>query len=336
MKHLLAALLALCACATPALAEPHVVLVTIDGFRWQEVFHGADPALVTTPEDRARYVDVQDRATALTPFLQSFRTDGVLFGDRASGSCAKVENRYWFSYPGYAEMLTGRPNPRIGANAKALNDEVTVLEWLNARAGFENSVRVYAEWDTVPFILNQPRSKLPVYVAPPEAPTHDNYVIAEAGAIAVETPRVAWVGLGDTDNRAHEGNYSAYLAAASAADVFLADLWAKLQADPRTAGNTTLIVTADHGRGGAANGQWRGHGSGRYRFGWLPGLRKEGSDAVFMAARGPDIVSGSAAQYSGENCAVTGQITATLLRSLDIAPGAFSAEARPPLNIFRD
>ena len=78
MKNLFAALLALCACAGPALAQPHAVLVTIDGFRWQEVFHGADPALVTTPQDKARYIDVVDRAAALTPFLQSLRTEGVL------------------------------------------------------------------------------------------------------------------------------------------------------------------------------------------------------------------------------------------------------------------
>ena len=336
MKNLFAALLALCACAGPALAQPHAVLVTIDGFRWQEVFHGADPALVTTPQDKARYIDVVDRAAALTPFLQSLRTEGVLFGDREAGSCAKVENRYWFSYPGYAEMLSGRPNPHIKANAKTLNDDVTVLEWLNSRPGFENSVRVYAEWDVVPFILNAPRSKLPIYFAPPDAPTHDNYVIGEAAAVASDAPRVAWVGLGDTDNRAHEGNYSAYLAAAAAADGFLADLWAKLQADPRTAGQTTLIVTADPGRGASAHGQWRGHGSGLYRGVWVPRVRKAGSDAVFMGAIGPAIQPGSSAQYTGTNCAVTGQIAATLLRSLDQNPTDFSPEIRAPLNIFRN
>ncbi len=335
MKNLFAALLAFLAISSPALAEPHVVLVTIDGLRWQEVFHGADPTLVTTPEDRARYVDVQDRAAALTPFLQSLKTNGVLFGDRANGQCAKVENRYWFSYPGYEEMLSGRPNARIRANAKKLNDDITVLEWLNGRPGFENSVRVFAEWDVVPFILNQPRSNLPIFVAPAEAHDHDGPVIAAAGAIATEAPRVAWVDLGDTDNRAHEGDYAAYLAAASAADIFLTDLWGKLQADPRTAGNTTLIVTADHGRGDSADGQWRGHGSGRYRGIWVPRIRKTGSDAVFMGAIGPEILPGSGAQYAGETCAVTGQIAATLLRAVGQDPADFSAQARPPLDIFR-
>ena len=335
MRQLLAALAALFALASPAFAEPRVLLVTIDGFRWQEVFHGADPALATTPEDKARYIDVPDRAAALTPFLQSLKTDGVLIGDREAGSCARVENRYWFSYPGYAEMLSGRPNPRVKANAKIINDDVTVLEWLNTQPGFANSVRVSAEWDVVPFILNAPRSHLPIAVAPQATKDRDRPTIAAAIDMLAQAPRVAWVDLGDTDSRAHEGDYSAYLAAAARADAFLADAWAKLQADPRTAGQTTLIVTADHGRGGSAGGQWHGHGSGYYRGVWVPGVRKPGSDAVFMGARGPDVMTGSGARYTTANCAVTGQIASTLLRGVGIDASAYRADVRPPLDIFR-
>lgn len=335
MRTLLAAFSALLALAAPAHAQTHVLLVTIDGFRWQEVFHGADPSLVTTPEDRARYVDVPDRAAALTPFLQSLKTDGVLIGDRLAGSCARVENKYWFSYPGYAEMLSGRPNPHVRANAKKLNADVTVLEWLNGQPAFANSVRVAAEWDVVPFILNEPRSHLPIAVSPQTPKDHDGPAMAAAAEALAQAPRVAWVDLGDTDSRAHEGDYSAYLAAAARADAFLADVWAKLQADPRTAGQTTLIVTADHGRGGSAHRQWRGHGSGFYRGVWVPGVRKSGSGAVFMGARGPGVETGSGARYTMENCALTGQIAATMLRSVDVDAGAYRADARPALDIFR-
>lgn len=106
---------------------PNVILVTIDGVRWQELFRGADPALVTDDATRTRFVDVPDRAAALAPFILSFAQSGALVGNRDAGSCARVANRYWFSYPGYAEILAGRPNPSVQYNAAIPNSDVTVL-----------------------------------------------------------------------------------------------------------------------------------------------------------------------------------------------------------------
>ncbi len=59
------------------------------------------------------------------------------------------------------------------------------------------------------------------------------------------------------------------------------------EADPRTSGRTTLVVTSDHGRGASERERWRDHGSGRWRNIVVPGLRREGSDAIFVAVRGP-------------------------------------------------
>lgn len=72
-------------------------------------------------------MDVPDRAAALAPFILSFAQSGALVGNRDAGSCARVANRYWFSYPGYAEILAGRPNPSVQYNAAIPNSDVTVL-----------------------------------------------------------------------------------------------------------------------------------------------------------------------------------------------------------------
>jgi len=302
----------------PAVAqEPprNVVLVTIDGYRWEELFRGADPSLVADARYRERFVDVADRAQALTPFLLSFREHGVLIGNRDEGSCARVSNEYWFSYPGYAEILAGRPNPRIRYNAAVRNNDVTVLERLIQQPEFAGQVRVFAEWDVVPAILNVERSGIPVFVAPKAEPVHDPYVRDAARAVFRELPRVTWIAFGDTDNRAHEGEYERYLAAAADADQFLRELWEAIEADSRTAGRTTLIVTADHGRGSAVNDRWTGHGSGRWRGIIVPGLRHIGSDAVFIAVRGPGVSATSG--YDANNCATVSQVAATLLGALD-------------------
>ncbi len=319
LMALMACVVGLFGLAAPAFAQtaqPYVVLVTIDGYRWQELFRGADPTLVRDPAYRARYVDVPVRAEALTPFMRSFAQSGVLIGDRDHGSCARVTNDYWFSYPGYAEILEGHPNPHIRRNHAGPNPEVTVLERLIQRPEFADQVRVYAEWDVVRDIVNAPRSHMPVFVPPDVRAPHDPQVMARAREIFGNLPRITWLALGDTDNRAHEGKYEAYLDAAHDADAFIHQLWDAIQADPRTAGHTTMIVTADHGRGPSEHGGWRGHGSGLWRGIVVPGLRKEGSDQVFIAARGPGIVATNA--YDLAHCATSSQVAATLLESLGL------------------
>ncbi len=316
--------------AVPSPQARFVVLVTIDGYRWEELFRGADASLVSDPAYRARYVDVPDRAQALTPFLLSFRNEGVLIGDRDAGSCARVTNDYWFSYPGYAEMLAGRPNPRIRYNAAIPNEDVTVLERLN-NAGA--AVRVFAEWDVMPAILNVARSGLSVFIpADPEA-LHDPQVVAAVRAQLATPPDVLFVALGDTDNRAHEGSYERYLAAASEADAFLREIWDAYQSNPRTAGRTTMIVTADHGRGGAESDRWTGHGSGRWRGTRVPGLRHAGSDAIFAGVRGPLLESAPA--YSDASCASVSQIAATILAAAGRSDLA-QPDMAPPLAAFAD
>ena len=331
MLALLGSLLAIPA-ANAEERPAYVVLVTLDGYRWQELFHGADPALVTRQSYRARYIDVPDRAQALTPFLLSFAQQGALIGDRDAGSCARVANEYWFSYPGYAEMLSGRPNPNARSNRAIPNQDVTVLERLARRTAFAGQVQVYAEWNAVPSILNVARSHIPVFTPPDEAAAHDPQVMGAARTVFASLPRVTWIALGDTDNRAHEGDYEAYLSAATDADNYLRELWDAIESDPRTAGQTTLIVTADHGRGGSEGGRWRGHGSGHWRGIIVPGLRHEGSDAIFIGVRGPGVVSTHA--YTMENCATVGQVAATVLNSLHVLAEEGQPDMAPPLDVF--
>lgn len=336
MRRFLMAMVACAAMLLPAAAFAQdaprsVVLVTIDGFRWQELFRGADPSLVTDPAYRVRYVDVPDRGDALVPFVRSFAQQGALIGDRDHGSCAHVTNDFWFSYPGYAEILEGHPNPHIRRNHAGPNPEVTVLERLLQRPEFADQVHVYAAWNEMPNIVNTERSHIPVFNPPDPSAPEDAQVMAKAREIFGNLPRITWLAFGDTDSRAHEGKYNDYLDAAHAADAFLRDLWSAIQADPRTADHTTMIVTADHGRGPSAHGGWRGHGSGRWQSIVVPGLRKEGSDQVFIAARGPGIVSTDA--YTLQNCATSSQVAATLLHSMGL-----DSERQPdmgaPLAIF--
>ena len=126
----------------PATGVDNVLIVTFDGFRWQELFGGYDASLntktdggVRRPEDLAARFDKptpEARRETLLPFFWSVvAREGQVLGDASRGSRVRVTNGFWFSYPGYNEMLSGAADPRVDSNDKKPNPNVTVLEWLN-------------------------------------------------------------------------------------------------------------------------------------------------------------------------------------------------------------
>ena len=164
---LVAATCALVPIATAQAPTKHqtenVILVMIDGMRWQEVFRGADPELLeaigpamTNDEKqraaiaRQRYAapTASERRKALMPFLWSVvSSKGQLFGNRDLGSDSHVINGLNFSYPGYSETLTGLADPRVDSNDNVPNPNPTVFEWLNAKPEFAGKVAAFGAWN---------------------------------------------------------------------------------------------------------------------------------------------------------------------------------------------
>ena len=226
---------------------PAVVLVTIDGVRWQEIFRGADPTLVAQPKYVAddlkenatkSWGDVPDRAAALTPFLHSVTAQGgVLIGNRDAGECAHVTNDMWFSYPGYNEILTGRPDNTITANEYGPNHNVTVLEWLNRQPAFRGKVSVVGNWDVFADIVNSKRSGVPTNVGMRKAwPTEVMTARYAIEGLRRDNTRAMFVGFGDTDDYAHLGDYYQYLSALNRADDWIRQIWETIQANPELPG----------------------------------------------------------------------------------------------------
>src|SRR5215467_12796185 len=81
----------------------NVIFVMTDGLRWQEVFRGADPALMNKDNGQVGDVDQlkaefwratpEERRQALFPFLWTeIARSGQIFGNRDRGSDAAVTN----------------------------------------------------------------------------------------------------------------------------------------------------------------------------------------------------------------------------------------------------
>jgi hypothetical protein len=353
---LLASCCALQGAGAPARQTRNVVLVTIDGLRWQEVFCGADPALTTKESggvsDQARSgllarfggATVAARRQKLMPFLwDEVGRHGQLWGNRDAGSPAQVSNAQWFSYPGYNEILTGRADPGIVSNDPIPNPNVSVLEWLNRRPGFTGRVMACAAWQVFPAILNVGRSGLPVWVtgqhsapatvSPPvlelerlmdDIPTpwedehYDAFVYRRAlEQIVTDHPRVLYVSLGEPDDWAHERRYDQYLISASNSDRFIRQLWEKLQSLPEYRGATTLIVSPDHGRGRTPQ-DWTSHGK-----------KTPNSNETWLAVLGPD--TPPRGERRDTPVVTQAQIAATVAALLGEDYRAFQPDAAPAL-----
>jgi hypothetical protein len=304
-------------------AAPNVILVGSDGLRWQEVFRGADSTiLVGSPDALGENADatrrkywrgsLAERREALLPFVWgTLARHGQLLGNRDLDSRVDVTNGLKFSYPGYNEMLTGAPDPRIDRNDYGPNPNVTVFEWLNRRSEFRGRVAAFGTWDTFRDIFNVARSGIVIHTNG----TRPDDILVQRGVLPYlrdKRPRALFVGYAETDDWGHEGRYDRFLDAAHAVDAYLEELWSAVQSHPQYRGKTTLIFAADHGRGRTPS-DWMHHGKE------IPG-----AEETFILMIGPAITPG--APRRGEN--VLGEVAELTAGAVGLEYGRVGARGR--------
>ena len=292
---------------------PNLIVITTDGLRWQEVFNGMDFALANNKKfnhgdsayiyQKYSAATATDRQAKLLPFItQTMGKTGLLFGNRLKENKVDVANPHWFSYPGYNEIFTGYPDTAINSNNYPPNPHENVLAFLNKQTGYQNKVIAFGAWDAYNRILNEAASGFPVingfenllsiqndpqtklmaemlkdsYKPFKEAECLDVFTHTQAKYyLETKRPKVMYISYGETDEWAHEGNYTAYLDAAHQVDAWVAGLWHWLQSTPGYKDNTYLLITTDHGRG--FNEDWTDHGAD-----------VKGASSIWFGLMGPD------------------------------------------------
>jgi len=339
--------------ADPPTRCENVIVVTLDGFRWQEFFTGADESLMDGKAGGVRDVaglkrrywrakTEERRATLLPFFWQTVARQGQIFGDPARKAAARLTNGFKFSYPGYSEIFCGFGDKRIDSNAKKLNPNLSVLEFLNGKEAFKGRVAAFCTWDVFPYILRSSSNGMLVQSAwtpladkplserqrrindtmanlPRYWPDNVYDVItmdATREHLRRHKPRVLYVGLGETDEWGHGRRYDLYLDAAHNADRFLGELWQALQQMPEYKDKTALLVTTDHGRG-PTRVDWTDHGA-----------KVPGAEFIWIAVMGPNV----SAKGVRENVEATqSQVAATIASLVGEDFSTASPKAAPPL-----
>jgi hypothetical protein len=244
-----------------------VILVAIDGARWQDVFTGNLPVL-----------------------RRWMTTDGAAIGAPGHGQMWATGPAY-YSLPGYTEIFTGQrsacqSNDCDPIEEPTIIDEASSLGWSSA---------VVSSWEVIDHAAARypPRTWLSTgrhHVEHPEEfgasliagrqagpfPGFEDYRRDEATVrvaldlVRAHAPKLMFIGLGDTDERAHRGQAVQYADALRAADSFLGAL------EEHVSDRTTILVTTDHGR----SADFRDHGG-----------RWPESGRVWLVAKGAGIAA---------------------------------------------
>lgn len=293
-------------------ASSNIFIITLDGFRWQEVFNGADPLLINdeknTPDTATMKMlywaaDTEGRRKKLLPFLWNVvGSKGRIYGSRQYGNKINCSNAWSISYPGYNEIFTGSTDIVIASNQKNRNRNTNVLGWLGSKDAFKGKVASFTSWDVFPYILDKGKTNIVINsgfenIAHPANNTELQINHTQSGIVADKSctrideltfltafefikknrPRVLHLGFGETDEAAHTGRYDIYLEKAAEADRMIGRLWHWVQTTPGYRDKTTFIITTDHGRGEKAS-NWSEHG---YFI--------KGSSQTWLAMIGPQI-----------------------------------------------
>lgn len=330
---------------------PKVILITLDGLRWQELFTGADPLLATNKEyvgdtthlkQRFWRNTPQQRREALFPFIWGDVSKmGQIHGNRKLGSKMDLTNTMWFSYPGYNEILTGKADDiRITSNDKIPNPNTTFLELANNDPRYKGKVAAFGSWDVFPYIINEERSGVPVNAGfeiavgnkltererflnelQPRVPSPWSTVRLDAFThhyaleyIKKNHPELVYIAYGETDDFAHEGDYEAYLKAAHNTDGLIRELWNLTQKDPFYKKNTVFLISTDHGRGTKPLDTWKSHGSDI-----------EGAGQVWLVTFGKGVKP--IGEMKTQEQLYSSQIAPTILKLLQIEGSATKEDA---------
>lgn len=261
-----------------------VVLLVIDGIRWQEVFRGVDVRLA-----RAHGLKQHAPAEHLVPALHALGSSGgVAAGVPGVGAEIHASGPVYRSLPSYMELLSGHSAEYCSNNRCGSVRYPTVMDRVieHADAG---EAALFASWphlihaaaihperavvsagrrggthlELVDSVPTRQRLRARAISAGPAPSKGDFRADRFTQQLAFdyllrERPKFLFVSLGEADAYGHANNYPAYLDALRRSDQFVARLVDATERLNLEAHRTTLIVTTDHGRDAKA----REHGPG--------------------------------------------------------------------------
>ncbi|HSO38080.1 MAG TPA: alkaline phosphatase family protein [Labilithrix sp.] len=270
------------ASAGPAPRVDPVVVVVMDGVRWQEIFRGADPVMLAAAGKAQAMRRRPVAPEALAPNLHALLAErGAALG--APGrSTIRASGPRFVSLPAYREIFSGASSLDCLDNHCPRITRPTMVDELRDRGG---RAAVFASWTPIAFaaarhaegvVLSAGQGDTKEEPWPGDGDFRPDRSTAKLALdhLERERPDFLFVGLGEPDEYAHRGDYLGYLDAIAAADAVVGEIVEALRRMGARGARTHLFVTTDHGRAST----FRDHG----------GAYPE-SAPVWLVASGPQV-----------------------------------------------
>lgn len=254
----------------------NVILITLDGVRYREIFKGV------RMEKKAGV----KKGTSLIPDVEKIVSEhGFAFGNKWKKSWAKtrtpmvISNKIALSQPGYTSILSGVFEEKCRENGCPNTPHETVIDRLILKEGVPaKKVATFASWDLIDRVLEKGQQTAirsiefgPVLglnaqeSAPFDAiqtqamadrPTRwggsrfDKYTY-EMGMLYLKTyqPKFMYMMFVEPDEYAHKEDYPGYLQSIRDFNTRFALLVDTLKSMGSYGADTSIVVTTDHGRG---------------------------------------------------------------------------------------
>jgi len=293
-------------------ATDSIVLIAVDGVRWQDVFLGVDRSMAEAEAIDESFMLPADRL--LPNIFRRVIPRGVAIGAPGYGAPMRASGPNHVSLPGYMELLSGSATTCTENDCKTV-PAPTIVDAFRDHFGPEGgAVGVITSWERIEraaaadargIVMSTGRTggatREAIRSDPVAAelldvgsevgpyPGHGDYrPDFYTAALALRflwtrRPRFMFVGLGDTDEWAHQDNYEAYLQSMRFADTFVGNVLDTLEMMGSWGARTTVIVTTDHGRSNDFTGHGRSVESGRV---WM--VARGGSVPALGYVRSPE------------------------------------------------
>ena len=263
--------------------NPIVILITLDGVRWQEFFNGSDPLL-------NKDVSQSYLGNSFPIFWKKHAQNSTIFGHRESKSPMTVDGTP-VSLPGYKSIFLGHDHDCNDNNCGRVLTETFPERIARELKLNKYQVAGFSSWGKIELALEHDPGNIFVNtnitdvddetvdsvidslnalqkLDPPKGwggARRDIYTWAQGMYyLQKHQPRFLYIGLDDSDEYGHLNQYEKYLATLHQYDKWIDELITQLKSMGDYGINTTIIITTDHGRGKGK--KWTGHAD----FSWNP------------------------------------------------------------------
>jgi hypothetical protein len=255
-----------------------IVVVTLDGVRWHEVFEGVDPDLAKSHDlPPSAVISARELLPNLYAIIDSH---GAALGAPGHGASISASGPNFLSLPGYAELLSGRRVTGCGNNQCQGLVPHTIIEEFSAGSSLDHAdVAAVTSWSEIARVTSHGAcsaaissgrrgganrelfgrdaegarlltlaENAPRGVGDPEFRADTLTADLAIHHLKTHAPRFLFLGLGEPDEYGHMNDYAGYLEALRRADARIAEIDGELQRLAARGTRTALFITADHGR----------------------------------------------------------------------------------------